>query len=205
MVDFQSRTTRYDGQDEDEDEAEPSTEDSGPDPETDEDAASPTETETPAEMAYAVVTVSAEHTITDDPPGEAVAEALESESAPVVAREVVDPDVEGVRDVVRGLTGREDVAAVVTVGGVGLGPADVTVEALAPLFDRSMPGFGELFRVISHDQEGTAIVRTRATAGLVGAVPVFCLPGKRSAAGRAAQQLVAAEAENVVREAAGER
>jgi len=93
----------------------------------------------------------------------------------VVADETVEASTEAVRAAVGRLAGREDVAAVVTLGGVGVGPGDVTPEAVGPLFDARLDGFGELYRVLSHEQEGTAVVRSRVTAGLVGPTPVCCL------------------------------
>ncbi|ESS05412.1 MAG: molybdopterin biosynthesis enzyme [uncultured archaeon A07HB70] len=70
-------------------------------------------------------------------------------------------------------------------------PDDVTVEAVEGLFDKRLPGFGELFRRRSYDEVGTRVVGTRATAGVVDGVPVFCLPGSANAAQLGADLVVA--------------
>jgi len=70
---------------------------------------------------------------------------------------------------------------VITTGGTGLGPRDVTIEALEPVFDKTLPGFGELFRYESLKEVGYAAMLTRATAGLYNGTLIFCLPGSPSA------------------------
>ena len=80
------------------------------------------------------------------------------------------------------LSKRDDVDVVVTTGGTGVTPDDVTVEAAERLFSKRLPGFGELFRRESYDEVGVMVVATRATAGIVESTPVFCLPGSENAA-----------------------
>jgi molybdenum cofactor biosynthesis protein B len=86
----------------------------------------------------------------------------------------------------------------VTTGGTGVTPDDATIEAVRPLFEKELPGFGELFRILSHDEVGTKVVGTRATAGIVatetGGVPVFCLPGSENAARLGVERIVSEEA-----------
>lgn len=88
--------------------------------------------------------------------------------------------------------------AVVISGGTGLAPKDLTIEAIEPIFEKNMPGFGEIFRLKSLDEVGTRAILTRASAGLVGTVPVFCLPGSPSAA-RLGTELVLAELEHILK------
>ena len=71
---------------------------------------------------------------------------------------------------------------------------DVTVEAVEPLFEKTLPGFGELFRQLSYDEIGTKVVGTRATAGIADGVPVFCLPGSENAATLGVEEIVVKEA-----------
>lgn len=157
-------------------------------------------TQEPEGMTYALVTVGAPEGSID--PADAAVPALDGTEARVVTRRSVEPSFDAVRSTVGDLVERPDVAAVVTFGGVGVGPDDVTPGAVEPLLDKRMDGFGELYRVLAHEREGTAVVRTRVTAGLVGAVPVFCLPGDPDAARHGLDQLVLAEAEATVEEAA---
>ena len=100
----------------------------------------------------------------------------------LVTRELVRDDFDRVQGTVHNLVGRKDVDAVVTTGGTGVTPDDVTVEATEPVFDKELPGFGELFRQRSYEAVGTMVVATRATAGVADGTPVFCLPGSENAA-----------------------
>ena len=146
----------------------------------------------------AVVTVSSTRSLDDDPGGDAVAEAFEAAGHAVSTRELVTDDRDGIEARVDSLCRRDDVDVVVTTGGTGVSPDDVTVEAVDPLFDTALPGFGELFRRRSEADIGTRVVATRATAGLVDGVPVFCLPGSEAAARLGAGDIVVPEAPHLV-------
>ena len=218
MVDFQSRDTRRtlggdDGDESEEgseggaEEADAGAADSGGDAATDDASGEEGEgvdedTAVPDRMTYALVTVGAPAGELD--PADVAMTALDGTEASVVTRHSVEATADAVQSAVGDLVDRPDVAAVVTFGGVGVGPDDVTPEAVGPLLDRRMDGFGELYRVLAHEREGTAVVRARVTAGLVGPVPVFCLPGDPDAARHGVDGLVLAEAEAIVDEAAGE-
>jgi molybdenum cofactor biosynthesis protein B len=144
-------------------------------------------------LAVAVLTVSSSRTLDDDPAGDALAAAVADAGHEVVTRDLVTDDHDAVRGRLTDLVGDDAVGAVVTTGGTGVTPDDVTVEAATALFDKDLPGFGELFRRRSYDEVGTRVVGTRATAGVAGGVPVFCLPGSENAA-RLGADLVVAEA-----------
>lgn len=145
-------------------------------------------------VGYAVVTVSSSRSIEDDPAGDAIATAAEDAGGEVVMRELVRDDYDGVQGAVNNLVDRDDVDCVVTTGGTGVTPDDVTVEAVEPLFDKTLPGFGELFRALSREEIGTMVVATRATAGVAGDVPVFCLPGSEHAARLGAEEIITEQA-----------
>ncbi|MEZ3116544.1 molybdenum cofactor biosynthesis protein B [Halobaculum sp. MBLA0147] len=145
-------------------------------------------------VGYAVVTVSSSRRLAEDTAGDAIVAAVESADDEVVVRELVADEFDGVQSRVAGLADRADIDCVVTTGGTGVTPDDVTVEAVRDLFDTELPGFGELFRELSRDEIGTRVIATRATAGIVGSVPVFCLPGSENAARLGAEELVTAEA-----------
>jgi molybdenum cofactor biosynthesis protein B len=94
---------------------------------------------------------------------------------------------------------RPDVAdAVIVTGGTGLGPRDRTPEAVSPLFEQRLPGFGELFRMLSFQQVGAAAMLSRAEAGVVAGVPVFLLPGSPAAVELAVRQLIAPELPHLI-------
>lgn len=210
MVDFQSRDTRRsvgeddepDESDEPEAEEQPADEEGGGEEAGSEVAEGAADPEPPAGMSYALVTVGPSDDGLD--PADIAVTALDGAEASVVTRRSVAADLDPVQAAVDELVDRADVTAVVTLGGVGVGPDDTTPEAVEPLFDQRLDGFGELYRALAHERQGTAVVRARVTAGLVGAVPVFCLPGDPDAARHAVEQLVLPEAEAIVDEARGE-
>jgi len=90
---------------------------------------------------------------------------------------------------------------VITTGGTGLSESDVTIEALCPLFEKELEGFGELFRLKSLDQIGPATILSRATAGIIQGCAVFCLPGSPKAVELAIEQIVIPEAGHIVKHA----
>lgn len=203
MVDFHERETRSGHDSLDEEEL------SDPDPEADADEASaPHEHEHAAHdektthhhahdletLGAAVVTISSTRSLDADPSGNAIVEAFESEGHEIGIRELVGDDLDGIQSRVDGLFGRSDVDVVVTTGGTGVTPDDVTVEAVQPLFDKRLPGFGELFRRRSEAEIGTRIVGTRAIAGIADSVPVFCLPGSQSAVELGMTEIILPEA-----------
>lgn len=150
------------------------------------------------QLGVAVVTVTSSRSLEDDSSGDAIAAFVEEADHEVVTRDVVADDHDGIQREVLGLTGRDDVDAVVTTGGTGVTPDDVTVDAVEPLFDKHLPGFGELFRILSYEEVGTRAISTRATAGISAGVPVFCLPGSENAVRLAMDELVVEEVAHLV-------
>ncbi len=207
MVDFQSRDTNrgrttHEPDDDGDDEADETTA-STDDPSSTDGDVSPGEADG-ASVSAAVVTVSDTRTHEDDPGGDAVVEALESAGHAVATREVLRTAHDSVQQTVDTLTGREDVTAVVTTGGTGVAPRDVTIEAVHPLVDKGLPGFGEEFRRRYAEAVGTDALGTRATAGVVDGTPVFCLPGDPEAARIGTAELVAEQAARLARLATGD-
>lgn len=95
--------------------------------------------------------------------------------------EVVDDDKQMIRlHVLRALF-EEEADAIILMGGTGIAPRDVTIEAVAPLLDKELEGFGEGFRRLSYDSIGSPAILTRAIAGVIANKPVFCLPGSPDA------------------------
>ncbi len=95
--------------------------------------------------------------------------------------EVVDDEKQMIRlHTLRALF-EESADAVILMGGTGLAPRDVTIEAISPLLEKELSGFGEIFRRLSFDSIGSPALMTRSIAGIVGSKPVFCLPGSPDA------------------------
>jgi molybdenum cofactor biosynthesis protein B len=148
-------------------------------------------------LGVAVVTVSSSRTLSDDPAGDTITEVMEADDDEVVTRELIPDDYDRIQGTLDNLVTRGDVDAIVTTGGTGVTPDDVTIEAARRLFDKELPGFGELFRLLSYDEIGTKVVGTRATAGIVNGVPVFCLPGSENAARLGAETIISEEAGHI--------
>lgn len=141
----------------------------------------------------AVVTVSSSRTEEDDPAGDVIESVLEAADHSVVARDIVTDDHGAIRSFVDKYATDPQIDAIVTTGGTGITPDDVTVEAVSSLFSKDLPGFGELFRQLSYDEIGTRVVGTRAVAGVVDSTLVFCLPGSENAARLGSEEIIANE------------
>lgn len=110
--------------------------------------------------------------------------------------------LDAIRDRVKGeASGGADV--IVISGGTGISPRDVTVEAVSPLFEKELPGFGELFRRMSFEGIGTSAIASRSTAGLVGRALVFALPGSPPAVRLALEKIILPEAPHLLKMAKG--
>jgi len=99
----------------------------------------------------------------------------------VVAKEIVPDDVYRMRAVFSRWIADPEVQVVLSTGGTGITGRDSTPEAVAPLFDKQIEGFGELFRSVSFEEIGTSTVQSRAVAGLANGTFIFCLPGSTGA------------------------
>lgn len=135
------------------------------------------------------VTVSDTRTEADDTSGKALQEEL---AAFDVVRHVIVPDEpDRIVSLVQDVAAKNEADAVVFTGGTGIAPRDRTYEALAGTFDKTLDGFGEAFRRLSWDQIGARAILSRATAGTVGTVLVFSLPGSEKAVRLGAKELIA--------------
>lgn len=143
-----------------------------------------------SDVSFAVVTVSTSRSLEDDESGNALETLITNDGKDVTVRELVTDDREEIAETVENLVARDDVDTIVTTGGTGLSPEDVTVEAVSPLFDKEIPGFGELFRSLSYEDIGPRALLSRSFAGVIDGVPVFCLPGSRQGASFGVESLI---------------
>ena len=141
-------------------------------------------------VTFGVVTVSTSRTLEDDKSGDALEALIESDGHDVARRELVGDDRNAITATVAALVEADGIEAVVLTGGTGLSPEDVTVEAVRPLTDQEIPGFGELFRMLSYDDIGPRALLSRAFAGSCDGVPVFCLPGSTQGATFGTEELI---------------
>ncbi|HYV97853.1 MAG TPA: MogA/MoaB family molybdenum cofactor biosynthesis protein [Gemmatimonadaceae bacterium] len=149
----------------------------------------------------AVVIVSDSRTEETDESGPRARALIEDAGHSVVHRALLKNDDARVRSEVETLLSRDDVDVVILSGGTGLGARDRTVEAVHPLVEKELPGFGELFRWVSYkEQIGTAAILTRAFAGSVRGKLVVCLPGSKAAVDLALTKVLLPELAHVLRE-----
>jgi molybdopterin adenylyltransferase len=154
--------------------------------------------EAPASVRCFVLTISDTRTAETDTSGDAIAQALASAGHEVVGRRIVRDDPVTVREIVRAES--RNVPVIVTTGGTGITSRDSTYEAISTLLDKRLDGFGELFRMLSYEQIGSAAMLSRACAGSIGTTAIFALPGSEQAVRLAMDKLVLPEIGHVVRE-----
>lgn len=132
-------------------------------------------------LNIAILTVSDTRELATDTSGQYLCDAL-TESGHVLAdRVIVKDDIYQLRAVVSKWIASNDIQVVITTGGTGFSGRDSTPEALAPLFDKEVEGFGELFRHYSLLEIGTSTLQSRALAGMANRTLVFCVPGSTGA------------------------
>ncbi len=132
-------------------------------------------------MKIAVLTVSDTRTRENDTSGDALETMAEASGHDVVARDIVRDNVYALRAKVSAWIFDEGIEVIVTTGGTGFTGRDSTPEALIPLFDKEILGFGELFRQLSYNDIGTSTIQSRAFGGIANATVIFGLPGSTGA------------------------
>ncbi len=148
-----------------------------------------------------IITVSDTRTAETDTGGLLLADLLREGGHPVVGREIVRDDPDAIASALDGALARAGVGAVLLTGGTGVAPRDVTPETVASRLDRLLPGFGELFRVLSYAEIGSAALLSRALGGVAAGRVVFALPGSRGAIRLAMEKLVLPELGHLAAEA----
>jgi len=150
------------------------------------------------EIRVAVITVSDTRTLQSDESG-SLAEALTTKAGhQLTRRDLVRDEPSQIAARVRELADRREVDAILLTGGTGVAARDGTVEALTPLFDRRLDGFGELFRMLSFAEVGAAAMLSRATGGTRGAVAIFAMPGSPAAVQLALEKLILPELRHLI-------
>lgn len=137
--------------------------------------------ENPVALGIAVLTVSDTRTEDSDTSGQYLVEALTGAGHRAVARAIVRDDIYQIRAVLSAWIADPGVDAVLVTGGTGFSGRDSTPEAVAPLFDKCIEGFGEVFRALSFDEIGSSTIQSRALAGFANNTVIFCMPGSTGA------------------------
>ena len=144
-------------------------------------------------LALCVLTVSDTRTPADDTSGDYLCAALADAGHALHERAIVRDDKYAMRALVSRWIADEAIDGILVTGGTGFTGRDSTPEALIPLLDKQMPGFGELFRVLSFDEIGTSTLQSRAFAGMANATFLFALPGSTSACRTAWERIIRAQ------------
>ncbi len=141
-------------------------------------------------VACAVITVSDTRTETTDASGRLIHDRLTAAGHRVIRRQIVRDEPEQIRAVMAALGDVAAIQAVLLSGGTGIAPRDATFEAVVPLLEKSLDGFGELFRMLSFREVGASAMLSRAVAGVRGRQVVFVMPGSTAAVRLAIEELI---------------
>jgi molybdenum cofactor biosynthesis protein B len=155
----------------------------------------------PSSVRCVVVTISDTRTEETDTSGRAIAELLTAAGHTVAGRAIVKDDADLVRGTIERHLAIPDVQVVITTGGTGITSRDSTYEAVSGLMQKRLDGFGELFRMLSFQQIGSAAIMSRACAGLVAGRIVVSLPGSEAAVRLAMERLLLPELGHLVQQA----
>lgn len=155
----------------------------------------------PQDLACAVITVSDTRTFETDTGGQLLCELIAAAGFRVAVREIIADDPAKMRALVERIRDDPQVAAVLLTGGTGLSSRDQTFETLSGLFTKQLPGYGELFRMLSYQEIGPAALLSRAVGGLVGRTVVLSMPGSPAAVRLATERIIVPELRHLVREA----
>ena len=141
-------------------------------------------------LNLAILTVSDTRNAADDVSGKTLAERVEQAGHKVYQKEIVADDIYRIRAAVSAWIADDQVHAVITTGGTGVTGRDGTPEAVTPLLDKVLDGFGEVFRMISYRDIKTSTIQSRAVAGVANGTYIFCLPGSSGACRTAWDELI---------------
>jgi len=132
-------------------------------------------------LGVSVLTVSDTRTQDNDTSGDFLAAATKASGHTLCERDIVKDDIYQIRAVTSAWIARHDIDVLLITGGTGFSGRDSTPEAMAPLFDKHIEGFGELFRQLSHTEIGSSTIQSRALGGFANNTVIFCMPGSTGA------------------------
>ena len=132
-------------------------------------------------LAIAVLTISDTRSSKNDTSGDLLVSCLEEAQHQLIDRALVKDDIYQIRSVVSQWVAKTEVQVIIITGGTGFSGRDSTPEAVEPLFDKTILGFGELFRQVSYEEIGSSTIQSRCIGGLANNTLIFCLPGSNNA------------------------
>ena len=141
-------------------------------------------------LSFAVLSISHTRSFDDDGSGDCLAGCIEDAGHTLRARRLVKDEISTISTQVKNWSEDKKIDVILTTGGTGLTCRDVTVDAIAPMFDKTLDGFSVLFHKMSFETIGLATLQSRACAGLLGGTFVFCLPGSTGAVKQAWDEII---------------
>jgi molybdenum cofactor biosynthesis protein B len=153
--------------------------------------------EGPRAIRCGIITISDTRTFENDSSGATIKSALTDAGHVIVRYEIVKDEPQQIGELVRALA-QDGCQVIITNGGTGIARRDSTFEAIDALLEKRLPGFGELFRMLSYDDIGPAAMLSRATAGTYRNTLIFCLPGSTGAVRLALEKLLIKELPHLV-------
>lgn len=151
----------------------------------------------PETVKFGVITVSSSREVKTDTSGQWIKRLAEKEGHRVVDYRIVGDDRHGIARAVMQIIDARGPHLIVVNGGTGITDKDVTIEAVAPMFAKTLTAFGPLFARLSFEQIDSAAILSRATAGIIGSTAVFCLPGSTKACKLACKELIFPEIKHI--------
>ena len=155
----------------------------------------------PRSLSCAVITISNSRTEADDESGQLLTSTLKNNGHQVLAYAVLKNDAAAIGGKLEELLSNAELQLIITSGGTGISRLDVTVETVAPLLEKELSGFGELFRSLSYQEIGSASIMSRALAGVIRGRVIICLPGSVAAVRLVLEKIILPEMGHMVREA----
>ncbi|GAA6135808.1 molybdenum cofactor biosynthesis protein B [Oceaniserpentilla sp. 4NH20-0058] len=141
-------------------------------------------------LQLAVLTVSDSRDESTDTSGQLLVERLQQAGHTLADKTIVIDDIYKIRAALSNWIASDNIQGILITGGTGFTSRDSTPEAVIPLFDKTIDGYGELFRHVSHGQIGTSTIQSRAVAGLANQTIVFCMPGSGNACATAWDEII---------------
>lgn len=142
-------------------------------------------------LNIAILTVSDTRTSETDKSGDTLQACVEQAGHVAAVRAIAKDDIYQIRSVVSQWIASDAIHAVLITGGTGFTARDSTPEAMIPLFDKQIEGYGELFRSLSYDEIGTSTIQSRTVAGVANRTVIFCMPGSTGACKTAWNKIIA--------------
>jgi molybdopterin adenylyltransferase len=155
----------------------------------------------PQSLRCAVITVSDTRTLENDTGGQSVIDHLQEAGHQVACREIIPDDPARMRPLLDELCGRDDVDVILLTGGTGVTSRDQTYETISGILDKPMPGYGEIFRMLSFQEIGPAACLSRAVGGIARGKVVLTMPGSPAGVRLAMEKIIVPELRHFVREA----